>query len=74
MSNKLNIYDWVFIKNPYTETWCATKRENYNLLFSNINSEKILKSKSITTLEDIIFRTNGEPDKINKLLKNDKSI
>ena len=64
-----NLYDWVFRFNPMDQKWYATKRDNYNDLFSNINSEHIIKSGSINTLIEIINKTDGNKTKIKKLLK-----
>jgi len=63
-----NIHDWIFHKNCYTNKWCAVKRDNYNLLFSNYNSPLVLKSSSIKTLEDLINKTDGDEKAISKLI------
>lgn len=64
-----NTHDWVFHKNTYTKKWHAVKRENYAMLFSNISDPRVLKRSSIHTLEELINKTNGDVNKINKLLK-----
>jgi hypothetical protein len=65
---KNSLYDWVFRYNSYTNNWCATNRDNYNLLFSNTNSDKILKSSSIETLIEIINKIDGDITKIESIL------
>lgn len=60
------MHDWVFNYNAYTETWNATTRDNYNALFNGKN-EKVLSSKELWTLIEIINRTNGVKSKIEKL-------
>jgi hypothetical protein len=67
-----NLYGWVFTFNPYTQVWNAAKSENYTLMFSatSKNSKKVLKSKDINTLIELIIKTDGEPAKLNKLVAN----
>ena len=71
-TNKENLYGWLFTFNPYTNTWYAAKREDYMLLFNNLNSDGVLKSSEITTLVTIISRTGGDEAKIKKLLNTTK--
>ncbi len=66
-----NLYGWVFTFNPNTDVWNATPNDNYFALFNGHN-ERVISSKEITTLMDIINRTNGNIEGINKLLKNIK--
>lgn len=63
------LYNWVFRYNPYKELWYAVKREHYNDLFSDLDSEDVLKSKEISTLVYLIKKTNGNQHKIKTLLK-----
>lgn len=67
MNLKPHLYDWVFHFNTYTQKWDATTRDNYNLLFNDRKSGKVLSSSELWTLVEIINRTNGNPDKIEKL-------
>lgn len=67
-----NLYHWVFRYNTMDDKWYATTRDHYSDLFSNMNSEHVLKSASINTLVDVINKTNGESSKINSLLKSNK--
>lgn len=64
-----NIYDWWFVKNPYTNKWMAAKGEHRNDLKNNIKSPHILSSSSITTLEYLISKTDGDPKKLKKIVK-----
>jgi hypothetical protein len=66
--SEMNLYDWIFRFNPYDNKWYATKRENYNELFSNNKSGDVLSSSEINTLVEIIKKTNGNSAKISKLL------
>jgi hypothetical protein len=63
-----NLYNWVINYNPYTETWRAVKRENYNLLFSAVNSPLIIKATTIEVLIDVLRRTDGDVLKLKKLV------
>lgn len=52
--NKLHGY--VFTYNDITKRWYATTRDNYPLLFSDIQNKKVLKSNRIETLIEMIFK------------------
>ena len=67
MTNE-KLYDWVFHFSPYTNKWAAVKREDYNLLFNDFNSPKVLRSSSITTLQTLINKTNGDVKKLQTLV------
>lgn len=70
---KSYLYDWVFRFNPYDDKWYATRRSNYNELFSNVSSNDVLRSSEVSTLVHIIKRTNGDKNKINQILNESKS-
>lgn len=53
------LYGYLFTFNPYTETWLACKRDNYHELFTNQESENILKSKSVNTLIEFITKNEN---------------
>ncbi len=59
---------WVFTWNSFTETWQAVRREDYNLLFNDYSNNKVLRSKSIETLQELIIKTEGKEEKLNKLV------
>ena len=63
------VHGWVFIFNDYTNKWYASKRENYSDLFSYIDSDKVISSSEISTLVELINKTDGDLEKINALLK-----
>lgn len=54
-----------------TNKWYAAKRDDYDKLWNNISSDKVLSSESSDTLRTIIRKTGGRPDLIKKLLNND---
>jgi hypothetical protein len=63
-----SLYDWIFRYNSYTNNWCAANRNDYNDLFSNVNSDRVLKSSSIETLVEIINKINGDINNIESIL------
>jgi len=63
-----NTHGWLFHKNAYTNKWHAAKREDANLLFNDIHNPKVLRSSSITTLEELINRTDGNESQLNALV------
>lgn len=68
--NKKNLAGWFFQFNPYRNVYEAAKRENAHLLNNDASSPLILRSSKFETLEELICLTNGDEDKIKKLLKN----
>lgn len=66
-----NLYGWAFNYNPHTQNWRAIKREHYTEMFSKTEDENgpMLVSRDIQTLIDLIVRTNGEKESIDKLIK-----
>lgn len=65
MSNILQ--QWVFHFNPYSQKWLATTREHFPELFSG-NKGNVLSSSNIDTLVDLIERTGGNKELIEKLI------
>ena len=59
------LQQWVFVYNPYQEEWCAAMRKDMNDLWNDNQSKKVLKSKKIKVLEDLIVQY-GDIDTINK--------
>lgn len=62
----------VITYNPFIDRWLGAKRENSNDLFSNKESENVLKTKDIPTLIDLIIRTQGDQSKLKKLVYDGK--
>jgi hypothetical protein len=58
--------------NTHTQNWQAAKRDNYFKLFSDIQSNKVLKSNSIDTLIYLVIKTDGKKSKLKEVLKNGK--
>lgn len=61
------LHDWLFHYNPYKKIWAAIKRDDVAKYF-NGELENILTSKKQSTLVDIILKTDGEENKIKKLI------
>jgi hypothetical protein len=64
---KENLQQWVFVYNPYQEQWQAAMRKDMNELWNNSQSNKVLRSKKIQTLENLIIKY-GDIDTIITLL------
>jgi predicted component of type VI protein secretion system len=64
---KENLQQWVFVYNPYQEQWQAAMRKDMNELWNNSQSKKVLRSKKIQTLENLIIKY-GDIDTIISLL------
>ena len=60
---------WVFTFNSFTGKWQAAKREDYILLFNDIDNKRVLKSSKFETLQELIIKTDGNEEKLNKLIK-----
>lgn len=63
------LYNWVFHFNSFTNTWAAIPREDYQTYWSDSNHPSVIRSREITTLIDILYKTNGDKDKIEQLTK-----
>jgi predicted component of type VI protein secretion system len=64
---KENLQQWVFVYNPYQEEWQAAMRKDINELWNNSQSKKVLRSKKIQTLENLIIKY-GDIDTIISLV------
>lgn len=62
------LYGWVFTYNPFTSNWRACKRDVYLKLFDAPESE-FIRSKDLDTLISLVIKTQGEEEKIKKLVK-----
>ena len=59
------LQQWVFVFNPYENEWCAAMRKDINDLWNDSQSKKVLRSKKIKTLENLIVKY-GDIETINK--------
>jgi hypothetical protein len=71
--NNNYLQDWVFHFNVYTELWAAIPRETYNEYWNEPNALGVLKSKSLKTLQDLLHKTQGDPQLIEEVIKNGES-
>lgn len=62
-----DLHDWIFHYNIYAEKWEAAKREHYVYLFSDRKPEYVISAKRIDVLIELINKTKGNINKINKL-------
>jgi hypothetical protein len=53
------MHNYVFHLNPYTKKWAAVPRELYNEYWNDYNTKGIIKSSSISTLLEILYKTHG---------------
>jgi len=66
-TNEYALFSYVFHYNAHNKTWAAIPRELYNDYWSDSAKPGILKSKSIETLIEILYKTGGDKNKIGKL-------
>jgi hypothetical protein len=62
------LYDWVFHYNPYSENWAAIPRETYVEYFQNYNHPSIIRSSSINTLLELLYKSKGDRTIIEKIV------
>lgn len=64
-----SLYHFVFHFNPYSGLWAAIHRDDYLHYWSDSSTPRIIRSKSLETLKEIIYRTGGDPAKIEQLVR-----
>jgi hypothetical protein len=62
------MYNWVFHFNPYTELWVAIHRDDYMKYWDKLDCQRCIKSKNISDLKDLLYKTKGDVDEIEKLI------
>lgn len=67
---KEHLYGWIITYNPYKGVYLATNRDNYAKLFSQVESEAIIKSVSISALEEMIIKNEGDLRRVIENVKN----
>jgi hypothetical protein len=60
--------DWVFHYNSLRDQWSAIPRETYNEYWNDFSNPKVLRSKELDTLLELLHKTKGNKDFIEKLL------
>ena len=64
-----SLYHFVFHFNPYTQLWAGIHRDDYLQYWSDGGNPRIIRSKSLSTLQEIILRTGGDLSKIEQLVR-----
>lgn len=67
-NNDYALYNYVFHYNAHNKNWAAIPREMYNDYWSDSTKPGILRSKSIDTLTELIYKTGGDAKKLSKLV------
>ena len=62
------MYNWVFHYNPFTELWCAIHRDDYNAYWDSNDCKRCLKSKNISDLKELLYKTKGDAEEVEKLV------
>lgn len=63
-----SLHGWLFTYNSMAGLWMATTRDNYHLLFSDFSNPLVLRSSKFETLQELIIKTDGDEDRLKKLL------
>jgi hypothetical protein len=64
-----SLYHYVFHYNAFTRLWSAIPRDVYQQYWNDATVSGVIRSKSIETLTEIIYKTKGDPELIEKLIK-----
>ena len=68
--NKMDyLHGWLFTYNSLNSMWRACLREDSNELFNDFKSDKVISSSRVETLQELIIKTGGDINKLNKLIK-----
>lgn len=59
------LQNWVFHYNPYREIWYAIPRESYLKFWQGGETDGVQKSQNLTTLLELLYKTQGNIDKMN---------
>jgi hypothetical protein len=64
-----SLYHFVFHYNAFSGLWSAIPRDVYQQYWNEPDIPGVIRSSSIQTLTEIIYKTNGNLELIEKLLK-----
>jgi hypothetical protein len=64
----LFMYDWMFHFNPYTKQWAAIPKDLKYEYWEDYHHPQIIRSKSINTLIELLHKTKGDVEKLEKLV------
>jgi len=62
--------DWVFHFSSFRNEWAAVPRETYNEYWSEYNHPSVIRSKNLNGLLDLLHKSKGDMEVINKLIDN----
>lgn len=64
-----SLYNWIFHYNPWTDMWNAFPREKHNDYFNDPydSSMVVIRSSKIETLISLLYRIDGDPEKLDNL-------
>jgi hypothetical protein len=62
------LYDWIFHYNGYTKSWAAIPRDLYTQYWDKHDYPNVLKSSKLETLLELLHKSKGDIDVINKLM------
>lgn len=62
------MYNWIFHFNPFTETWAAIHRDDYMKYWDKLDHPRCLKSKNISDLKELLYKTKGDLEEVEKLV------
>lgn len=64
------LYNWLFHFNTHTGAWGAFHREDYAAYWNGTEPKyAILRAKDISTIQEIIIKTNGDKIKLDELTR-----
>ena len=61
--------DWVFHYNSFTNQWAAIPRDVYTEYWSDYKHPRVLRSKHLNTLLDLLHKTKGDVEMIDQLTR-----
>lgn len=61
-------YHFVFHYNAYSKLWSAIPRDSYNDYWNDTNHPDIIRSTEINTLMDLLYKTDGNKNKLEQLI------
>lgn len=65
---KLILGEWITRYNPHRKVYEGVKREHFHELFSG-DKGNVLRATTYPFLEELILKTNGDKNKLEKLIK-----
>lgn len=63
------MYDWVFHYNPFTNSWIAIPREQYNKYWNGEHTEHVLKARHLNVLVELLHKCKGDAEMIHDITR-----